>query len=153
VKVWAASAETPTWQWHRLGQPIPGATNATLPFPNLQPNQAGSYTVVISNSHGAVTSQPIEVHVTDPAPPFILQQPESVVAYPRQSVEISARVRPGPLPLQLQWLHHGTEIAGATNPVLRLAMIGVDDEGPYTLRVSHVLGSTVSEPAFPNPQS
>lgn len=44
------------YRWRLNGNPIADATNATYQLPNLQTNHSGDYTVVISNTFGAVTS-------------------------------------------------------------------------------------------------
>jgi hypothetical protein len=49
-------APAPTYQWRKDGTPISGATNATLTLANVQPDNAGSYSVVITNAAGSVTS-------------------------------------------------------------------------------------------------
>jgi hypothetical protein len=41
-----------TYQWHRKGVPIPGATNATYTQTNAQPTDSGFYYVVINNCVG-----------------------------------------------------------------------------------------------------
>lgn len=46
------------YQWHLNGQPLAGATNAVYAITNAQPADAGTYTVEVSNSVGAMTSQP-----------------------------------------------------------------------------------------------
>ena len=45
-------------QWLRYGAPVPGATNASLVFPNIQPTAAGIYKLLATNSFAAVTSAP-----------------------------------------------------------------------------------------------
>jgi hypothetical protein len=45
-----------TYQWQINGTNIPGATAAVLSLPNVQPAQAGDYSVVVSNAAGSVTS-------------------------------------------------------------------------------------------------
>jgi hypothetical protein len=47
------------YQWQFNGAAIPGATNNTYFLQNLQPTNAGSYSVVVSNSAGAVTNTAI----------------------------------------------------------------------------------------------
>ncbi len=48
----------PTLQWMFQGNPIKGATRATLRVPNAQAGNAGAYTVVASNALGSGTSSP-----------------------------------------------------------------------------------------------
>ncbi len=61
---------TPTlgFQWRLNGSPIPSATSPTLALNNVQTNQAGGYSVVITNSFGSVTSSVVAL-VVNPAPP------------------------------------------------------------------------------------
>jgi len=52
------------YQWFKDGVPIPGATGPTLTLPDAQCEDAGSYTVRVSNSAGAVTSAPATLQVS-----------------------------------------------------------------------------------------
>ncbi len=52
----AATGNALTYQWKKNGADISGATTASLPLTNLQPSDAASYTVTVSNDGGAVTS-------------------------------------------------------------------------------------------------
>jgi len=45
-----------TYQWRRNGQPVVGATNATLVLNAIQPNEAGDYTLVVNDTVGSATS-------------------------------------------------------------------------------------------------
>jgi hypothetical protein len=45
-----------TYQWQRNGNSLSGKTSASLALSNVQPTDAGSYTVVVSNSAGSITS-------------------------------------------------------------------------------------------------
>jgi hypothetical protein len=47
-----------SYQWRKDGVELPGATKTTFSLPAVQTNDAGSYTVVVSNELGAVTSAP-----------------------------------------------------------------------------------------------
>jgi uncharacterized delta-60 repeat protein len=52
-----ADGSRPLWyQWCFDGAALPGATNATLLLSNLIPDNAGGYTVIVTNSFGSVTS-------------------------------------------------------------------------------------------------
>ncbi|MFM8471349.1 MAG: LamG-like jellyroll fold domain-containing protein [Limisphaerales bacterium] len=47
--VTAAGSNPLSYQWRKDGVPVPGATNASYALFNVQTNQAGSYSVVITN--------------------------------------------------------------------------------------------------------
>ena len=56
LSVTATGSAPLTYQWAKDGVNVPGATNATLTFANVQPVNIGNYTVVITNAAGSVTS-------------------------------------------------------------------------------------------------
>lgn len=52
-----ASGNAPLfYQWRRDGVEVPGATNRTFKLVNLQTNQSGNYSVVVSNAVGTITN-------------------------------------------------------------------------------------------------
>ena len=53
----ASGTPTPTYQWQKDGADINGATNASYAIASAMSGDDGSYTVVATNSLGAVTSQ------------------------------------------------------------------------------------------------
>ena len=56
-----------TYQWYLNGAAISGATNASYNIASVAQENGGSYTVVISNSAGSVTSQPAQLTVVTPS--------------------------------------------------------------------------------------
>ncbi len=59
-----ASGNSLTYQWYINGTSLPGATSSSLTISNAQAANAGSYTVLVSNSAGAVSSGSAPVTVT-----------------------------------------------------------------------------------------
>jgi hypothetical protein len=55
------------YQWKRNGNNVPGG-EATLHLADLQANQAGNYTVVVSNPFGSIESHPAELAIFEPIP-------------------------------------------------------------------------------------
>jgi uncharacterized delta-60 repeat protein len=51
------------YEWRRGGAPLPGQTNSSLLLTNVSPADAGSYTVVVTNFLGGVTSAPASLTV------------------------------------------------------------------------------------------
>jgi hypothetical protein len=62
----ATGFPVPDHQWRFNGTNLPGETNAWLLLPAVTTNQAGPYSVVLSNSLGAVTSQVAQLTVLVP---------------------------------------------------------------------------------------
>jgi glucose/arabinose dehydrogenase len=60
-----------SYQWLFYGTNIPGATNSSLVFTNIQLTNAGFYTVVVSNSFGVVTSSNTVLQVLPNGAPSI----------------------------------------------------------------------------------
>ena len=62
--VGASGTPLPTrYQWRKNGVPIAGATDVKLRLRGVQPDAAGTYSVVITNSAGSVTSQSVVLTV------------------------------------------------------------------------------------------
>ncbi len=64
--VTATGNPAPTYQWRKNGTIISGATSATYTITNVQPSHAGTYSVVVSNNSGSVTSNNATLTVTAP---------------------------------------------------------------------------------------
>ncbi|MBI4623879.1 MAG: immunoglobulin domain-containing protein [Verrucomicrobia bacterium] len=71
----ATGSPAPSYQWNKDGVAIGGATNSTLTLSNVQSTNAGTYTVVVSNGAGSVTSN-AAVLTIPPAAPTITAQPQ-----------------------------------------------------------------------------
>jgi hypothetical protein len=62
------------YQWQKAGQPIAGATDRLFVITNVQPNNAGTYRVVVSNIAAAVTSSDAILTVDPLVPPAVLSE-------------------------------------------------------------------------------
>lgn len=126
-----------SYQWSRNGVPISGANSASLALSNVQPAQAGSYTVTVSNSAGTVTSSAARL-IVNTAPVIVLQpQPQTVAA---GSVVTFGVMVEGGTAFNYQWRKNGVQIAGATGSSLTLTGVTVFDAGFYDVLVSNGLG-------------
>jgi uncharacterized delta-60 repeat protein len=76
--VLASGTEPLTYQWQFNGAPLLNETSSTLTLQNVQPEQAGAYTVVVHNGLGDTTSDSAVLKVTI-APPVITTQPQSQI--------------------------------------------------------------------------
>jgi len=79
--VLATGASPISYQWNKDGGDLAGATNADLTLTNVQTNQAGNYTVLITNAWGSVTSRVAVLTVSRLAQTI----PGTVVAWGRSS--------------------------------------------------------------------
>ena len=147
----AATGNSLSYQWRKGGQPIPGnasATTPTLNLTNVQLTDAGSYTAVVSNASGGVTSQPVSLAVsTDPVPPppAITTQPQDTNAPAGSPASLSVAATGNGL--FYQWFKNGTLITGATQPTLNFANPQVADSADYNVVVSNSSGSVTSATA------
>ena len=123
------------------GGRISGATTTTLTISGVQPADAGSYTLVVSNGAGNVTSGVATLTVT--GPPAITTQPvsQSVLAGANASFTVTAS---GTAPLSYQWRFNGANLSGATSTRLALAGVQPANAGSYTVVVTNSTGSATS---------
>ncbi len=133
-----------SYQWSFNGTGIDGATGGSLTLHNVQPTDAGNYSVTISNVVSSVTSADAVLTVSSTgAPPAIDSEPAG------DNVEIGASATftvsaSGSEPLGYQWFFDGTAISGATSNSLTIASVQAGDAGTYWVVVSNPFGSVRS---------
>jgi hypothetical protein len=132
------------YQWAFNGSPIAGATasSGVYNIASVQTSNAGSYTVTITNTWGAVTSSAAVLTVL--VPPTISTQPMSQTNNQGASA-VFAVTASGTAPLSYQWRHAGTNVA--TGSRLILAPLTAASAGTYLVVVTNVGGSITSSPA------
>ena len=138
----AASGTQPlAFQWAHAGTNLVGATDATLFLPGIQPEQAGDYTVTVSNIVSVATSGAAQVVVA--TSPVILSGPasQSMPAGANTALKVVAA---GGSPLSYQWMLGGTNLAGATDAILLLASVQPAQAGNYSVLVSNSFGLATS---------
>jgi len=132
-------APTPTYQWYKGGTLISGATSSTYTVLAASSADAGSYTVVATNSQGPTTSNAAVVTVNSAAP-VITTPPASVTVNVGEVVNLSVVATGYPAPTY-QWFKGGVEIAGATGPSYTIATAGTTNAGSYTVTATNSLGT------------
>jgi len=143
LTVTATGADVLKYQWYFNASPIERATNNSLTISNVQPKDAGIYSVLVWNSAGAASSS-LQLDVK--TGPLILQQPQSHVAAFGGTTFFTVGVR-GSVPLTYLWFKNTTPITGATNPVLQLVNLQPSDEANYHVVVTNLYGQASSDPA------
>ncbi|MBM3853669.1 MAG: hypothetical protein FJ399_11010, partial [Verrucomicrobia bacterium] len=148
-RVSVAGTEPLSFVWRKDGAVMAGATGSALTLSNVQPGDAGSYSVVVSNSAGSVTSAAAVLIVSAPpvdpsvAPPTIAAQSSGMTVDEGGSASFSVTAG-GTGPFTYQWQRNGQPVAGATSSTLALANVRSSDAGAYTAVVYNRAGSTPS---------
>jgi hypothetical protein len=76
----SAAGTSPSYQWYKDGNAISGATGASHTISNAQASDAGSYSVLVSNSAGSVSSNAATLTVAPP--PVSITSDLSTVSVP-----------------------------------------------------------------------
>lgn len=144
----ATGDPAPAFQWFKDGAEIAGATSASLTLTNVAAANAGSYTVVATNSAGSATSAAATLTVTvgSTAAPIITVQPSSVTVAGGGTVALAVSASGTPAPA-LQWFRGDTAISGATNPELILRNVSASDAGDYKVVATSSAGVATSSSA------
>ena len=135
-----------SYAWQKNGFPVLGATAATLTIPNAQVADSGTYTVVVSNAAGSVTSAPVTVAVSTSLTPPVVVTPPVGAAVPLGAPVSFSVVASGTAPLAFAWRREGALIPGATGAVLSIVSAQESDAGSYTVTVSNGAGSVTTAP-------
>jgi polygalacturonase len=140
-----ASGSQPLYQWYyNTNTLLVGATGASVILTNVQPINAGSYSVVVSNTAGSVTSSNAVLTVnTNPAAPLFIAQPASLHVFADDTASFSAAAV-GTQPITYQWNKNTVPISGATLSTLTLTNVQPSDAGTYSVVASNSVGSTTS---------
>lgn len=140
-----ATGATPlSCQWRRNGVNISGATDTSYTRTNVQPADAGSYSVIVSNFVSSTTSTDAVLGVN--IPPSITTQPQSQSAGPGANVAFSV-VASGTAPLSYQWRKDGANVVGANTSTYTRTSVTANDAGSYFVVVTNVAGVVTSSDA------
>jgi hypothetical protein len=134
-----------TLQWRKDDTPIPGATNSSLTLSNISLTDAGTYTVIATNSVGSTTSSGAVLMITT-APMFTTQPLSQMTAVGGTVTFTSAASDSGPI--SYQWRRNGSNIAGATNSTLSLGNVSATDAAAYTVAAANPYGTVISATAL-----
>ncbi len=148
LTVVATGTPSPSYQWRFDGTNIDGATGTSLTVANAQPADAGSYSVVVSNIAGAVTSADAVLTVTVPTvnvAPTITTQPQDQNVNQSGNAVFTVAATGTPSP-SYQWRFDGTNIDGATGTSLTVANAQPANAGSYSVVVSNIAGAVTSAP-------
>lgn len=132
------------YQWRKNNKPILGALNATHSIPSAQASDAGSYSVVITNSLGSVTSDAAALSVSGVTGlPQIDPQPTSVLVALNQLTGFYAPATGAPT-MQYEWRKDGKRIPTAPDSNSYGFTAALASAGTYSVFVKNNVGSVLS---------
>jgi len=128
------------YQWKR-GSSNVGTNAPTFNLAAASLADAGTYTVVVSNTFGSQTSEPVTLSVVPP--PVITKQPLSRTVNEGSTVSFSVSATGSNL--RYQWRRGSTDIGGGTKATLTLAGVGAQDAASYSVVISNGDTSVTSD--------
>lgn len=132
------------------GGNVSGGATEVLSIAGVTTNNAGNYSLVVTNAYGAITSSIAILNVG--FVPVILTQPTNLAVLSGGNGVFSAMAG-GSMPLAYQWRQSGTNlvpgpgISGATSNVLTFNAVTTNNSGNYTLYVTNLFGAASSSVA------
>ena len=145
-----SAAGVDSYRWQKNGTPILAQTNIAgttadvLTVSQISRADEGGYSVVLSNSFGAVTSAVAMLSVSEL---LITTQPKSTNRSPGESAIFNVAVMATP-PVGYQWYRDGVPLMDATNASLALQNLVSADAGLHIVVISNAYGSVTSAPAW-----
>ena len=152
----ATGGGTLTYQWYfNTNNPISGETAPSLNLPAVSTNDAGTYTVVVANELGAITSSPAILTVSLNSKPIIVTQPsDQTVTYSNLANFSVTAIEKSPLTYQwysnnvvVQAFGAAKRLTAQTNASLTFTA-GFTNVSYYSVIVSNSLGLATSGPAM-----
>ena len=134
-----------SYQWQFNASPIANATGSAYTTSSVDSSDAGSYSVIVTNVAGTVTSADATLVVN--VPPMITQQPVSQTVSLGANTSFTATAS-GTAPLAFQWRKNGVSLSNATNSTLTISGATFNDVASYSVVVTNVAGSDTSDDAL-----
>ena len=148
LSVQATGSQPLIYSWHRNGQLLSGLGGNIITIPSVTLNDAGLYSVIVSNSAGSTNSAAVPVTVTQSGAlaPRIVTQPLGATVNEGSPLTLSVEAE-GQAVLQFAWFRNGQPLASQTNAILSFSSITKADEGSYTVIISNGFGTAGSQAA------
>ena len=140
--VTAVGTDPLSYQWYFHGVPMAGQNGTNLPIIAAPASATGVYYVVVTNMYGSATSS--EAFLAVDGPPAIITQPTNIAIFAGGSTNLETVVG-GVGPLNYQWLHNGTNLAGVMNIITTMAGNG---NGGYAGDDGASISASLNLPAF-----
>jgi uncharacterized repeat protein (TIGR03803 family) len=146
----ATSPYSMVYQWQKNGTNlvdggnISGATTNTLSITSISEGDGASYSVIVSNSEGSVTSSDATLTVIDL--PVITAQPTNLLVLAGTNVAFGVSVT-GAAPFGYRWQFNGTNLLNGMSAIYSIPSVGTNDAGNYAVLIYNSEGSATSSNA------
>jgi hypothetical protein len=120
---------------------ITGSSNNSLTIANVQTNDAGTYSVIVTNTAESTNSQLATLTVC--ALPTVTKQPIGQLVKCSKKFTLSAAFT-GATPISFQWFQNDAPVPGATTNSYKIASFNGTDTGIWWLQASNACGVAVS---------
>lgn len=132
------------YQWQKGGSILPGQTDSQIVFNPVALEDAGAYSVVVSDSLGTVQSDFVDLTVNSAlSEVVIVSQPSGISAFEGSSVTFNVEAT-GDGYLTYQWRKDGAEIDQAYAASYSINSVTQEDVGQYDVVVSNSVSSLTS---------
>jgi hypothetical protein len=125
------------WRLNGVNLAVGEQTESTLLLEGITLEEAGDYTVVVSNEAGSVESAAVSLEVL--SGPVIVTQPRSFEVVQGQSATFEVVVR-GTEPILYQWFRDGVPLIFQNDSVMKIEAAAVSDSGSYSVRLTNNVG-------------
>ena len=142
------------WQFNGVnlsdGGNLSGSESNNLFLSAVPTNQAGDYTLVLTNAYGSVTSSIAILQIG--FSPVLTVQPTNLAVLSGGTAIFGATAA-GSSPLAYLWQENGSKIvrgqmtSGLTSNLLTLSTVSTNDDGNYSLLVTNIYGAVTSSVA------
>ncbi|MDR3228727.1 MAG: immunoglobulin domain-containing protein [Puniceicoccales bacterium] len=133
-----------SYQWYFDGTALTGKTAPTLTISSVTAANVGSYTVIVTNTTGSVSSS--AATLTLRTPPSISTPPASQTVNAGETATFSVSAA-GSGALSYQWYFGDTALTGETSSTLTISSVTAANAGSYTVIVTSATGSVTSPAA------
>jgi M6 family metalloprotease-like protein len=149
LSVEVLSGETPAYQWRLGGVDVAGATNSTLSITNTRQDSPLIYDVVVANSYGETTSQPVVVtlaHGIPVAGAVTVHRQTNAVLKVTDATLLANSSDPEGSALSIVWVSpastNGGSVVLSGHWIIYTAVPGYNSTDAFTFRVQNVYGNT-----------
>lgn len=144
-QVAATGTDPLSYQWRKNNIAVTndgrifGAQDSDLGFFTVHSSDAGTYSVVISNSAGIITSSNAVLTVI--APPTVMTQPANITRSIGGVASLTVETD-GSSPFSYQWQLNDVNVAGATSSKFIFTNASPAQAGKYRCLISNIVGAT-----------